>query len=105
MLRGMALTSASTHDDALAQLQDNLDFESTSNTTKALLVREACYHLMVLRPKLGTKGSMQAAWDNERLADLITRADQHIAIYGTAPTPSGSNASVRHLTFSGGFGR
>ncbi len=76
----MAITSASTRAQVLAQYNDNLGWEGSA--TKAALALEAIRWLLINRPSRITQGERNL--DYETLADEKKRLEEYIAIASTA---------------------
>ena len=77
----MALTSASTYQNAVDQLNDNLLWDG--DAAKAANFVEAGRWLLAQRPQQGQQGDVRNQYDTQWLADEVRRASQYISRTGT----------------------
>ena len=100
----MSIDSTSTVEEAKAQLQDNLDYESAGSVAKARLYIEACNWLRGTLPATSTEtqvaGTTSVTYDQQSLKDMIADARAFIDNTGDLPV-STSALRVRQLVTRG----
>ena len=92
----MALTSASTYSDAIAQYKDNLSWEG--DLTKARAFREAIRFLMLERPTRTSHGD-GSGLDRESLQGQLNAVDAYLKAVDTTARPRASfvQGRARHV--------
>lgn len=95
----MALTSASTRTEVIAQYRDNAAYDVNGSLAECRLFIEACRHWLILTADEVTHGGESIRDEAKKIQDELARAIAWLEASGGASTLFG-RGRVKHFDFS-----